>query len=496
MHKVTFPVLFVLIFVSCGTKIPDHCILSSKSIQIYPDYTNLIVPFNICPLNFTIDEQADDYLTRIYSKNGRPINIKSKDVLFDEDQWKTLLSENRNDTLFFEIFLRKGNEWTKYPTIKNVIASEPIDPFLCYRLIEPLFATYDELSIQQRDLTSFKEKTLYNNHLVGTDTRGGQCINCHAFQNYNRTGNMQLHVRGYLSGTLITKNEKFEKFNLKTDSTMSAGVYPAWHPSLNLVAYSVNRIHQNFHTSNKQKTEVQDRQSGLILYHIEKNEVRKIIDSPDHLETFPYWAPDGKSLYFVSAHYIPKIENVAQDMAVNYANIKYNLFKLSFNPQTLEFGKAEPVFSASAIGKSATFPRLSPNGKYLMFTMADYGNFHIWHKTSDLYLKDMETGETRNIEEINSNDTESYHSWSSNGNWIVFSSRQQDGAYTRFYIAYFDGKGNFHKPFVLPQKDPAFYQQFFKSYNIPEFLVTQVDFSPHDFLNAIKKSSKKVTFVR
>ena len=303
---------------------------------------------------------------------------------------------------------------------------------------------------------------------------------------------MQMHVRGFLSGTLITINEKLEKFDLKTDSTISTGVYPAWHPSLDLIAYSVNLIHQNFHTKDIEKTEVQDRKSGLILYDIKKNAVRKIIDSRDDLETFPYWAPDGKSLYFASAHYIPKIDNIAQDLAINYAKLKYDLYKISFNQENLEFGEADTVFKASAIGKSATFPRLSPNGKYLMFTMAEFGNFHIWHKTSDLYLMNMETGETRDIEEINSNDTESYHSWSSNGSWLVFSSRREDGAYTRFYITYFDGSGNFRKPFVLPQKDPLFYQQFFKSYNIPEFIIKPVDFSPHDFLKAIKKTSKKV----
>jgi hypothetical protein len=108
----------------------------------------------------------------------------------------------------------------------------------------------------------------------------------------------------------------------------------------------------------------------------------------------------------------------------------------------------------------------------------------------------METGETRSIEEINSNESESYHSWSSNGSWVIFSSRRQDGSYTRFYISYFDGKGNFHKPFILPQKDPHFYHQFFKSYNIPEFLVKPVAFSPHDFAKAIKRTSNKVTFVR
>jgi len=493
-RKLIFFGFFISMLVSCGVQIPDNFRLSSKSVRIYPDYTNLTIPYNIAPLNFTIEESADEYVTRIYSKKGGSIEINGKDVLLKENQWKTLLSENKEDTLFFQIYLHQGDEWIKYPVIKNYIANEPIDSYVCYRLIEPSFATADELSIQQRDLTNFKEKTLYNNRLVMSDTRGGQCINCHSFQDYNRTGNMQLHVRGYLSGTLITKNNRLEKFNLKTDSTISAGVYPAWHPSLDIIAYSVNLIHQNFHTKDDQKVEVQDNKSGLILYDIEKNEVRKIVDARDELETFPYWAPDGKSLYFVAAHYIPKIADLAQDLALNYENIKYDLYKIAFNPPTLEFGKVGTVFKASAIGKSATFPRLSPNGKYLMFTMADFGNFHIWHKTSDLYLMNLETGETREIEEINSKDVESYHSWSSNGSWVIFSSRREDGAYTRLYITRFDGQGNFHKPFVLPQKEPQFNRQFFKSFNIPEFLIEPVDFSPHDFLKAVKRTSKRVVF--
>ena len=493
MKELIIPVFLVFILASCKINTPDDFIGCNESVKIYPDYTNLTIPHNIAPLNFTIDQDADGYITKVYSKKDEGVTINGKDVLFKENKWKELLSENKGDTIFFQIFLKKGNEWTKYPVIGNFIISKSIDNYLSYRLIEPLFNTYDQISIQQRDLTCFNEKTLYNNRIVKTTTRW-QCVNCHSFQDYNRTGKMQMHFRGYLSGTLITKDKKLGRFNLKTDSTLSGGVYPTWHHTLNLIAYSVNSIGQAFHTKDIQKVEVVDRKSDLILYNIGNNEVSKIVSDPNNLETFPYWAPDGNSLYFASAVYLPELDNLEQDILQNYKDIKYDLFRISFDTQTLEFGKVDTVFKASAIGKSATFPRLSPNGKYLMFTLADFGNFHIWHKSSDLYLKNMETGETRDIKEINSNDTESYHSWSSNGNWIIFSSRRQDGGYTRFYIAYFDNKGYFHKPFVLPQKDPQFYHHFFKSFNIPEFLIKQVDFSPKDLLKANKTNSKKVVF--
>lgn len=169
---------------------------------------------------------------------------------------------------------------------------------------------------------------------------------------------MQMHFRGYLPGTLITKDKKLGLFNLKTESTISGGVYPTWHPALNLIAYSVNLIGQAFHTKDIQKTEVIDKKSDLSLYNVEKNEVRKIIDDPNNLETFPYRAPDGKSLYFASADYLPKLDNLDQGILQNYKNIKYDLLKISFDTQTLEFGEVDTVFKASAIGKSATFPRL------------------------------------------------------------------------------------------------------------------------------------------
>ena len=71
---------------------------------------------------------------------------------------------------------------------------------------------------------------------------------------------------------------------------------------------------------------------------------------------------------------------------------------------------------------------------------------------------------------MNSNDTESYHSWSSNGRWVVFSSRRLDGLYTRPFIAYVSERGEVFKPFLLPQQDTDFYSLLMKSFNIPEFV--------------------------
>ena len=129
---------------------------------------------------------------------------------------------------------------------------------------------------------------------------------------------------------------------------------------------------------------------------------------------------------------------------------------------------------ARANGKSVSFPRVSPDGRFMLCTLSGYGTFPIWHKDADLYMIDLKSGVGSYPETLNSNDTESYHSWSSNGRWVVFSSRRLDGLYTRPFIAYVGKDGKTGKPFLLPQKEADYYAGLMKSYNIPEFVTGKV----------------------
>jgi hypothetical protein len=106
----------------------------------------------------------------------------------------------------------------------------------------------------------------------------------------------------------------------------------------------------------------------------------------------------------------------------------------------------------------------------------------------DLYSINLENGFIRKMHEICSNDVESYHSYSSNGRWVIFSSRRYDGNFTRPFIAYIDEDGIGRRPFELPQENPNFHREFMKSYNIPEFMSGPVKISPHEFSTLIKNS--------
>ena len=151
------------------------------------------------------------------------------------------------------------------------------------------------------------------------------------------------------------------------------------------------------------------------------------------------------------------------------------------------------MYDASANGQSATLPRVSPEGRYLHFTSGKFGYFHIWHHDADIWMMDLQTGEVRPMREINSPDTESYHSWSSNGSWVVFSSRRVDGNFTRPFIAHHDGNGHFTKPFELPQDDPQFHREFLRSYNIPEFMSGPVTITPQEFAKVVKRDATPAT---
>ena len=90
------------------------------------------------------------------------------------------------------------------------------------------------------------------------------------------------------------------------------------------------------------------------------------------------------------------------------------------------------------------------------------------------------------MDACNSDDTESFHSWSSNSRWIVFSSRRGDGVFTRPFIAHIDSTGQATKPFELPACDPDYHRQLLKSYNVPELITGPVSWTPQDIARVLK----------
>ncbi|MBM3498104.1 MAG: hypothetical protein FJX74_05480 [Armatimonadetes bacterium] len=207
------------------------------------------------------------------------------------------------------------------------------------------------------------------------------------------------------------------------------------------------------------------------------------LNRDDRLETYPTWTPDGQWLYFCSAPF--PWRNRHRIPPENYRQCRYDLCRISYDVETKRWGEPEVVLPAAELGKSLLLPRISPDGRFLLFCACDYGCFPIYQPSSDLYLLDLRTGRWRRLDVLNSPRSESWHCWSSNGRWVAFSSKRQDGLFTRTYLSYVDASGKTHQPFVVPQKDPASYDSCLKTYTVPELILEPVPVRPQRLAQTI-----------
>ncbi|HZK95333.1 MAG TPA: hypothetical protein VFC67_14085 [Prolixibacteraceae bacterium] len=472
--------LFVL--ESCNNDLQGNIRIINHQPKIEPDYSDVTIPPNIAPMNFIIKEPGNEYQVILKSAlSNTQISLRSKDgvIQFPEKSWKKLVGASKGDKITIQILSSINKDsLNKYEPISLTVANDPIDPYMAYRLISPGYYSWSDIKIEQRSLESFDKESVIENQIIDKN-----CVNCHSF-NQNNPDKFLVHIRGSKGGTYFVDNGKITKTNLKTDKMTGGATYPYWHPGGRFVAFSSNQVRQSFYANYSKSIEVYDQSSSLILYDIQKNEIIGVPknDTIESLQTFPAWSPDGKTLYYCEAY----LKDSVSHWEINdIKKIHYNLVKKSFKETDVTFGETEIVVNANEIQKSVSFPRISPDGKFLIFTMADYGTFPIWHKEADLYMLDLENGRVKKME-LNSNETDSYHSWSSNSKWLVFSSKRMDGRSTRPFIAYINSWDQIGKPFVLPQKDPAYYDNLVLSYNIPEFIKGKIKMKPRDFEAATK----------
>lgn len=490
IHHITLLSAALAITTACQNKpsVPKEFQYAKDSLAIFPDYKDIIIPSNIAPLNFQVKNDAKRILVEICADNKTKVveANNNQELILSEQDWKELVKEEHGKGISFHIFVETENGWMRYPDFNMHVAQEPIDRYVSYRLIEPGYELYRQMGLYQRDMQSFEVKTIYENNRVH-DLDDNHCVNCHNYQNYSAE-NMLFHVRSAHGGTIIG-NKKLTKYDMKVDSVLSGAVYPSWHPKMNRIAFSSNLTGQSFHLNYEEKVEVMDSGSDLVYYDVDKNVIRNILKTDSAMETFPCWNPEGNKLYYCCAP-APKPDatdlNNMQYLTLKYYNqLRYDILSLDFDPVKETFGEPQMVVACSTEGKSAAVPRISPDGKYLLYTKGDYGQFHIWHKSADLWVKNLKDGTEYPLSAANSKDVDSYHSWSSNGRWIVFSSRRDDKNYTRLYLAYFDKHGQAHKAFMLPQEKPTDNILLLKSYNVPELTKDAVKWNADDFKNAI-----------
>jgi tetratricopeptide (TPR) repeat protein len=186
-------------------------------------------------------------------------------------------------------------------------------------------------------------------------------------------------------------------------------------------------------------------------------------NDPRYVQTDGVWSPDGKYLVFARAQarapYRPdrKFAEYANDP--KEVQIQYDLYRIPFNDG--RGGQAEPIQGASANGMSNTFPKVSPDGRWIVFVKCKNGQ--LMRPDSQLYIVPAEGGEARPLES-NTPLMNSWHSFSPNGRWLVFSSKARS-PYTQMYLTHLDQQGH-ASPAILIENSTAAN----RAVNIPEFV--------------------------
>ena len=186
-------------------------------------------------------------------------------------------------------------------------------------------------------------------------------------------------------------------------------------------------------------------------------------DDPRFVQMGAVWSPDGRYLVFARAEATdPNPPGVPLAKFANDPNelqIRYDLYRIPF--RNGEGGMPEPIAGASQNGMSNTFPKVSPDGRWIVFVQCRNGE--LMRPDSQLYIVPAEGGPARRMRS-NTPLMNSWHSFSPNGRWLVFSSKARS-PYTQMYLTHIDADGNDSPPILVDNSTAAN-----RAVNIPEFV--------------------------
>jgi hypothetical protein len=473
---------------SPSSKDLQGAVAEPRAPKLHPDYQGLVIPPNLCPLNFKLEEPGAAFCVRVSGAGARTLEVKSggPSIAFPEKAWRELLRASQGQALQFEVFAKTAKDgWRKYQPFTNRVAAEGVDPYLVYRKIHPSHNTWSTMGIFQRNLETFDETPVIQNRRFGND-----CCHCHSLRE-NNPSYASLDIRSPKFGNSLLVISNHVPYKVTGNVSFSA-----WHPDGRMLVSSFNKPRLLLHTVKNDMRDIVELDGWLGYYFLDRLEVKRIpgLEDESRLLTFPAWAPGGKMLYFCSSPNPWVVPGKTRNE--NYQEIRFDLARIGYDPQTDTWGRPETLLTVADTGLSMVQPRISPDGHWLTFGMCESGCWATYHPESDLYVADLQAFRSggklayRKLE-INSPECESWHSWSSNSRWIVFSSKRGNPLFGRPHLSYVDAQGRFQKAFVVPQRDPEFYDSYLKTYTIPTLAAAPFQVSEGELAAAIKGSQAR-----
>ncbi len=303
------------------------------------------------------------------------------------------------------------------------------------------------------------------------------CVNCHSFSSDGKTMGMDMdgpdgdkgaYALADLKPKLsLTKADliSWNSFPGKPPGHQTLGLFSAVSPNGRFVVSTVNefvfvanypdfRFLQTFYPT----------RGVLAVYSRDTGQMNPLpgADAPDCVHTNAVWSPDGKFLIFSRARAMPAGADLQRPTSANDPReypVQYDLYRIPFNEG--RGGRAEAVRGASANGFSNSFPKVSPDGRWIVYVRARNGQ--LMRPDSRLFIVPTEGGTARELG-CNTPRMNSWHSWSPNGRWLVFSSKWLS-PFTQMFLTHIDQFGNSTPPVLIPDSTAAN-----RAVNIPEFV--------------------------
>ncbi|HYW79856.1 MAG TPA: tetratricopeptide repeat protein, partial [Thermoguttaceae bacterium] len=203
----------------------------------------------------------------------------------------------------------------------------------------------------------------------------------------------------------------------------------------------------------------------LAVYSRKTGEMKALpgADDPNYVHCSPVWSPDGETIVFARAKArdpydtgkpMPQRAGDPAEVAM-----RYDLYRIPFRDGA--GGVCEPIAGASGNSMSNTFPKVSPDGRWIVSVQSDNGM--LMRPDSKLWIVPTAGGEAR-LMRCNTSRMNSWHSFSPNGRWLVFSSKANT-PYTQMMLTHIDPQGNDSPPILIPQSTAAN-----RAVNLPEFV--------------------------
>ncbi len=303
------------------------------------------------------------------------------------------------------------------------------------------------------------------------------CATCHTFSADGKTLGMDIEIPGGDKGAYVLASVQRE-IVIESDDLLTRNSFPgrpAGHKTIGLGSHVspdgrhvVSTVNESVYVANFTDYEflqVFYPTRGILAVHSRQTGQTTALpgaDDPAYVHCNATWSPDGNTLVFARAAardpYPAGRKPATHAGDPNETPIQYDLYRIAFNDG--KGGQPEPIEGASGNGMSNSFPKVSPDGRWIVFVQCRNGQ--LMRPDSRLWIVPTAGGKAREMN-CNTSRMNSWHSFSPNGRWLVFSSKANT-PYTQMFLTHIDKAGNDSPAILIPNATAAN-----RAVNIPEF---------------------------